>query len=154
MRVSVGIRTVLQTGLRTVLQTGVRMGLAAALLALAAVPAAADLAEYGSNVTAKARTGLNGIVTFPADPVMATTSPRKEFSEMPGGVALQYPMGLMQGAVLGAWRAASGAWDLAFCWFTSMEPVSPEPRYDVFALNDDADEFRRHPGQVRVGPNR
>ncbi len=147
MRASVRILT----GLRAVLAAGLLAS--PALLPLAPTPAAADFAEYAGNVTAKAKTGLNGLVTFPADLVMATAAPREEFEEMPGGVALRFPLGLVQGTLLGAWRAVSGVWDLSFCWFTSMELVSPEPRFDLFA-GGDGEEFRPHPGKVRVGPGR
>lgn len=88
--------------------------------------------EYGSSVGTRYLVALNSLVTFPADPVMGTVSPREEFDELPLAVATKYPVGFVQGSMLSVYRAVMGTFDVVFAPLTPMKMLSPEPRYMIF----------------------
>ena len=95
-------------------------------LALLAGPAAADdwtLANMGT----KLGTGLNGIVTSPADIVMATM----DGSSMTQITGVTNLVGLVVGTVEGVVRAVAGATDALTCIVPEVGMVSPKPRYAV-----------------------
>jgi len=90
------------------------------------------VANYVDNVGNRFLTGLNSVLTFPADPVMSTIHPLEEFDSLPGAVVTRYFLGLGQGTLLGVYRLTTGALDLAFAIFTPVAMLSPEPRYQLF----------------------
>ena len=61
-------------------------------------------------------TGLNSVVTVPADPIMGLAEPPKEYAEIPGVVPGHF-FGAIQGVILGVYRGAMGALDMAFAPF-------------------------------------
>ena len=89
--------------------------------------------EYGGEVGNRYLIGLNSLITFPADPVMSTAEPDSEFDNLPLAVVTKYPVGFLQGTLLGAFRASAGLLDLVFAPLTPFKELSPEPRYLVFA---------------------
>jgi len=89
--------------------------------------------QYLSAVDNRFLMGINSIVTGPADPVMSTVEPRKEFDELPLAIVTKWPIGFVQGTLLGAFRTTSGVLDLVFAPLTAMSMLSPEPRYQIFA---------------------
>jgi len=93
---------------------------------------AAAWKEYGNSVGTRYLVALNSLVTFPADPVMGTVSPREEFDELPLSVATKYPVGFVQGSMLSVYRAVMGTFDVVFAPLTPMKMLSPEPRYMIF----------------------
>jgi len=93
--------------------------------------------EYASSVKTRALTGLNGLVTAPADPVMATMKPPKAFEK---STYLQRPLGFGAGVLQMCYRAFSGAVDLGFAIFPELPVVSPVPRYKLVPGFEHEDE--------------
>jgi hypothetical protein len=87
---------------------------------------------YRSNVSNRFLVGVNGLVTFPADPAMGTVQPREEFDDLPLAFASKRVVGLLQGTLLGAYRAGTAPLDMLFAPLTPMRMLSPEPRYMLF----------------------
>ena len=91
------------------------------------------LKERGNN----AAIGLNGIITFPADPVMfAIEGPDVlEGWWAPPAHAVGFFAGLLQGV----YRVMMGAIDIPFALIPKMPMLSPLPRYKAlpFVLHDD-----------------
>jgi hypothetical protein len=90
------------------------------------------LAAYGSNVGNRFLMGVNGLITFPADPAMGTVRPREEFEELPLAFATKRVVGLLQGTLLGAYRLGTAPLDMLFAPLTPMRMLSPAPRYMLF----------------------
>ncbi len=102
-------------------------GLALLVSLLVAAPALAQV-DYLKNSGNRLGVGLNGIVTGVADPFASSVQPPEGFSDLPGGVVIQYPLGLLQGTMLGVWRIIGGGFDLATFW-APFSLSSPEPRF-------------------------
>ena len=98
----------------------------AALLVLTAGSSAN--AEGVNNLLA----GINGLVTFPADPVMATVEPPEEFDDLWGAPVTSHTAGFFQGTFLMLYRATMGVLDIAFFPFWVFPTLSPEARFDLF----------------------
>lgn len=92
---------------------------------------------YASDVGNRASMGANSLLTFLADPVMATVKPRAEFDELPAAPVSPYVVGLVQGTLLGAYRASMGTLDLVFSWLTPMRMLSPAPRFNITGAEHD-----------------
>jgi hypothetical protein len=96
---------------------------------------------YFARMGRKFLIGLNGIVTFPADPVMGYAEPLEEFDEwdeLPlGGLISKRMLGFLQGTLLGVYRVGMGTMDVLFSPITPMTMVSPEPRYNLFGVQHD-----------------
>jgi len=99
--------------------------------------AGSGFGEYASDVGNRASMGANSLITFGADPFVAAVFPREEFHELPMWPVLTYPVGLVQGTLLAAYRAGMGTLDLAFSWLTPLRMLSPEPRYNVTGAQHD-----------------
>lgn len=119
----------------------VRLGVAVLLATLLAVPAwsqddedeePGEFAQYASRVQNRFLMGVNSLITWPADPVMGAVDPREEFDELPVAVVSKRIVGLLQGTLLGAYRAGTGALDVVFAPITPMRMLSAEPRYQLF----------------------
>jgi hypothetical protein len=87
---------------------------------------------YRSSVGNRFLMGVNGLITFPADPAMATVQPREEFDELPLAFASKRVVGLLQGILLGAYRLGTAPLDMLFAPLTPMRMLSPEPRFMLF----------------------
>jgi hypothetical protein len=85
-------------------------------------------AEYVESVRTRALTGLNGLATAPADPVMATVEPPKALEK---AGYLRRPLGFASGFLMMLYRAFSGAVDLGFAPIPELPVVSPLPRYKL-----------------------
>ncbi len=102
--------------------------LAAAAAALFVLTAGASAnAEGVNNLLA----GINGLVTFPVDPVMSSVYPPEEFDELWGAPITSHMAGLFQGTLLMLFRATTGAVDIAFFPFWVFPTLSPEARYEI-----------------------
>jgi hypothetical protein len=88
--------------------------------------------DYGSSVGNRFLIGVNSLMTWPADPVMGTVSPREEFGELPAASVSKRVVGLCQGTLLGGYRMGMGALDVVFSPMTPFLMLSPEPRYMIF----------------------
>jgi hypothetical protein len=84
--------------------------------------------EYGDSVRTRALTGLNGLATAPADPVMAAVEPPKAFAK---AGYLRRPLGFGSGVLLMLYRAFSGVVDLGMAVLPELPVVSPVPRYKL-----------------------
>jgi len=88
-------------------------------------------ARYGNHVRNTFLAGANGIITWPADPVMLAVRPTDEMRSMPGGVVTGPVTGFFAGTLLGVYRLVTGSLDIALCPLSFFPMFSPEPRYQV-----------------------
>jgi hypothetical protein len=95
-------------------------------------PAAAENAftDYLDGTANTFLTGVNGVVTTPADPVMGVVNPSDEYETVPLTPVLGRFLGMIQGTVLGVYRVSTGVLDMLFAPLP-MVTLSPEPRYTV-----------------------
>ena len=82
--------------------------------------------EYAFGTGQKFLAGLNGFITWPADPVMMTVESDEVFPEQVAGRAI----GVLAGTLQGVYRLLQGAFDMVLCPF-GMPMLSPEPRYTL-----------------------
>jgi hypothetical protein len=75
--------------------------------------------------------GVNGVITWPADPVMLAVKPTEEMSSLPGGVVTGPMVGFGAGTLLGLYRLGMGALDMVLAPLSFFPMFSPEPRYQV-----------------------
>ena len=101
-----------------------------------AEPFFAPVLEYGSNVSTQFLTGLNGLLTWPADPVMATVEPPKALEKAGYG---RRPLGFGSGVLLMLYRSFTGTLDLALAW-GPLPVLSPVPRYKLVPGFEHEDE--------------
>ena len=100
---------------------------AAAVLTVAlGLPAAAHSAGLGGLLL-----GINGLLTFPADPICDAITPPEDIQDFPAISVVGYPLGFVFGTVLGVVRATTGAMDVALTQLWIIPNLSPEPRFDV-----------------------
>ena len=96
-----------------------------------AVPAHANaFTEWGASTGNTFLTGLNGIITAPADPVMCVVSPPATYDDVGAPVLNRFPFGFVHGIVVFAFRTSMGALDMVFAPLP-MVTLSPEPRYSL-----------------------
>ncbi len=111
----------------------------AALLPLAfALPANAEVEEYEPGEwhedfpeANRALGGLNGIITWPADPVMLVVHVSEAFEDAPFAPVTGRFLGLGGGLMLGVYRLTMGIFDIVFQPIPFMPTLSPVPRYKV-----------------------
>jgi hypothetical protein len=96
----------------------------------------APLGEYASNVSTQFLTGLNGLLTWPADPVMATVNPPKALDK---AGYVRRPLGFASGLLLMAYRTFTGTLDLALAP-GPLPVLSPVPRYKLVPGFEHEDE--------------
>lgn len=99
--------------------------------AAAEEPEAGFLARYGNHVRNTFLAGANGVITWPADPVMLAVRPTEEMRGMPGGVVTGPVTGFFAGTLLGVYRLVTGSLDLVLAPLSFFPMFSPEPRYQV-----------------------
>ena len=75
--------------------------------------------------------GINGLVTFPVDPVKSSIEPPEEFDDFWGAPVTPHALGFFQGTFLMLYRATMGALDIAFFPFWVFPTLSPEARYEI-----------------------
>jgi hypothetical protein len=93
--------------------------------------------EYLGDTRTRALTGLNGILTWPADPVMAAAKPPEALED--AGYA-QRPLGFGSGILLMLYRSFTGAVDLLLAPIPGFPVVSPVPRYKLIPGFEHEDE--------------
>jgi len=89
------------------------------------------LAQYGRHVGNTFLAGVNGLITWPADPVMLAVRPTDDMRAMPGGVVTGPVVGFLAGTLQGVLRLVTGTLDVAFCPFSFFPMFSIEPRYKL-----------------------
>lgn len=88
-------------------------------------------ARYGHHVKNTFLGGVNGVITWPADPVMLAVNPTSDMRALPGGVVTGPVVGFFAGTLLGVYRLGTGVLDIALCPLSFFPMFSPEPRYHV-----------------------
>jgi hypothetical protein len=83
------------------------------------------LSERGNNF----KGGLNGFLTWPADPVMATTEAKELFEGW--WPPFNYVTAFFAGTLQGLYRLGMGTVDMVFTPFPYMPMLSPVPRYKI-----------------------
>jgi hypothetical protein len=89
------------------------------------------ISQYGRNVATAFLGGSNGLITWPADPVMLTVNPTEEMLDMPGGVVTGRVVGFFAGTLQGIYRLTMGVLDVGLCPLRFFPVFSPEPRYKL-----------------------
>lgn len=84
--------------------------------------------EYLDATRSHFLTGLNSVITSPADPVMSVVEPLAEYKELPAGSVTGRFVGAIQGSVLAVYRGSTGLLDMLFAPMP-IAILSPEPRY-------------------------
>ncbi len=85
----------------------------------------------GKHVANTFLAGLNGMITWPADPVMLAIKPTDEMRAMPGGVVTGPVVGFFAGTLQGVFRLVMGTLDVALCPLSFFPMFSIEPRYKL-----------------------
>ena len=93
-------------------------------------PESDPICAYLRNSGGRFLTGLNGIVTAPADPVGAALAPPKAFDKA-SPPFLRRTLGFGSGFLLMLYRTFQGCVDVAFAVVPGLPVVSPVPRYKV-----------------------
>lgn len=99
--------------------------------AAAEEPEGSFISRYGNHVRNTFLAGVNGVITWPADPVMLAVRPTEEMRSMPGGVVTGPVTGFFAGTLLGVYRLVTGSLDVALAPLSFFPMFSPEPRYQV-----------------------
>ncbi len=89
------------------------------------------LLGYGKHVANTFLAGVNGVITWPADPVMLTIQPTDAMRTLPGGVVTGHVVGFFAGTLQGVFRLFGGTLDIALCPLTFFPMFSIEPRYKL-----------------------
>ncbi len=79
----------------------------------------------------RALAGLNGFITWPADPVMMVIHVSEAFEDAPLAPVTGRFLGLGAGLMLGVYRLTMGVFDIVFQPIPFMPTLSPVPRYKV-----------------------
>jgi hypothetical protein len=74
---------------------------------------------------------INGLATFPADPVMGAVEPSEDYDKMPFAQVTGRMVGFGAGTVMMAYRATTAVLDLVFMPFWVFPTLSPEPRWEL-----------------------
>jgi len=104
---------------------------ATAVALLVLLTAASASAEGVNNLIA----GINGLLTFPMDPVWSSIDPPDATKGMFGEPVTPHVIGLGHGTLMMAYRATMGVLDIALFPFWVFPTLSPEARYEVFSTS-------------------
>lgn len=85
--------------------------------------------EYLNERANNFKGGLNGLITWPADPVMRTTEAKELFEGW--WPPFNYMTAFLMGTCEGVYRLVMGAVDVAFTPLPYMPMLSPVQRYEV-----------------------
>lgn len=75
--------------------------------------------------------GINGILTFPADPIVMLVTPPEDWEELPAHTVTSRLLALPAGVLLGTYRASMAVFDIAFFPFWAFPTMSPEARWGL-----------------------
>jgi len=93
--------------------------------------------EYLASVGERFLTGLNGLLTAPADPPMATVEPPKALDK---AGYVRRPLAFASGILLMGYRTLTGAVDFGLAPVPKLPVLSPVPRYHVIPGFEHEDE--------------
>ena len=88
----------------------------------------------------RALAGLNGLITWPADPVMMVVHVSEAFEDVPLAAVTGRFLGLGGGLLLGVHRLTMGVLDIVFQPVPYMPMLSPVPRYKAIPWFEHDDE--------------
>ncbi len=74
--------------------------------------------------------GVQGLLQFPADPVMEVVYPSDEFEDLPAFPVTGRVLGVFTGTLLGVYRAGTGAGDVVTPPLWILPTMSPEARWE------------------------
>jgi hypothetical protein len=100
--------------------------------------------EFGIEVKNHFLGGLNGVITFPADPVMMTVDPPETLRELPGGKVTGPFLGFFAGMLQGVYRVTMGALDMALAPTLGLAFV-PYRIVERVLLRSDMDSLSMYP---------
>ncbi len=106
-----------------------RRSVAVVACALTLLVSTAAGAEGFNNLFA----GINGLATFPADPVMGVVDPPDDFEDVPYAQVTGRVLGFGAGTVMMAYRATMAMLDIVFVPFWVFPTLSPEPRWELIS---------------------
>ncbi|MFQ5514707.1 MAG: hypothetical protein ACE5FG_09730 [Myxococcota bacterium] len=75
--------------------------------------------------------GINGILTFPADPFVMVVTPPEAYEELPWHPVTGRLLAVPAGTLLSAYRLVMGTFDIAFTPFWVFPTMSPEARWAI-----------------------
>jgi len=75
--------------------------------------------------------GINGLLSFFADPFVMVVIPPEDFEELPAHKVTGRILSIPAGTLLSAYRVMMGAFDVAFTPFWVFPTMSPEPRWET-----------------------
>ena len=104
-----------------------RRSVAAVACALTLLASTAAGAEGFNNLFA----AINGLATFPADPVMGAVDPPEDFEKFPAPQVTGRVLGFGNGTVFMAYRASMAVLDIVFLPFWVFPTLSPEPYWEL-----------------------
>lgn len=94
-------------------------------------------AAWRSGASNRAKTGLNGMLTFPADPVALAADGDELFADAPGAVVTAPLLGFGTGMLQGFYRLFMGLSDVLFAPIPQMPMLSPVPRHKLLDFQHD-----------------
>lgn len=89
------------------------------------------LSQRGNNF----KGGLNGFITWPADPVMRTVNAKEMFPDW--WPPFNYVTAFFAGTLEGVYRLVMGTVDMVFTPIPAMSMLSPVQRYEVVPFEHD-----------------
>jgi hypothetical protein len=91
--------------------------------------------EYWSSMTNRGKAGLNGVITWPADPVILTRDGDEVFESVPAPSVTGRVLGFGAGLLQGCYRLVMGVCDIALSPVPYMPVLSPVQRYELIPFN-------------------
>ena len=75
--------------------------------------------------------GVNGLLTFPVDPIAELIVPSNDFDELPAPAVLGRVVGFLAGTLRGVSRAGWGTLDVALTPLWVVPTLSPKARFEI-----------------------
>lgn len=96
--------------------------------------------EWAIDTGNRASVGVNGLLTFPADPVMFAIEGDDVFESLPAPAYTGRAVGFVAGTLQMPYRILMGTFDTVFCWVPKLYMQSPVPRFSLMPWmeHDDA----------------
>lgn len=96
--------------------------------------------EWAQDAGNRSSVGLNGILTWPADPVIFAIDGDEVFEDLWASAYTGRFFGFLAGTFQMPYRILMGSFDLAFAWVPTLYMQSPVPRYKLLPWIEHDDE--------------